>query len=338
MRTLRSPAVGPAGFHQRHRNGARTAGAWALAVALLIAAAGAAALTACSRGERAGEPQLSKRVVPLGEPVPKGGGRYKVGDPYKIGGEWYRPKEDPNYDRVGTASWYGELFHGRYTANGEIYDMGALSAAHPTLPLPSYAQVTNLENGRSLVVRVNDRGPYAHDRIIDLSRRTAGLLDFQRNGTARVRVRYLGKAPLDGDDSYERRVLASQPWINNVASRDSGQRWRMSKAETRADPMVVGSLPEPEEGSKSGSAGPSARTDGSAPVFVQAAAFRNKVYAESLRDDLRDLGPAGVFQAEVDGATYYRVRLGPYAKRRRADETLRAVVRSGHASARIVAN
>ena len=169
-------------------------------------------LTACGQmGMRSGT-NLSKRVVPFGQPVPKGGGRYKVGDPYKINGRWYHPREDRTYDRVGTASWYGELFHGRYTANGEVYDMDALSAAHPTLPMPVYARVTNLQNDRAIVVRINDRGPYAHDRVIDLSRRSAHLLGFRKNGTARVRVQYLGPAPLNGDDSYERQVLAQQSW------------------------------------------------------------------------------------------------------------------------------
>lgn len=179
-----------------------------LTVAMLIVAMG---LAACSRGggESTG---LSKRVVQIGDPVPKGGGRYKVGSPYQINGRWFRPNEDPNYDKVGIASWYGELFHGRYTANGEVFDMDALTAAHPTMPLPTYVEVTNLQNDRRIVVRVNDRGPYAHNRIIDLSKRSAHALGIMRAGTGKVRVRYLGKAPLDGDDSYERRVLASQPW------------------------------------------------------------------------------------------------------------------------------
>ena len=126
---------------------------------LLAIAVTAVVLSACSRRQKSSDQNLSKRVVSLGKRVPKGGGRYKVGSPYKVGGRWYRPKEQPNYNRVGMASWYGEMFHGRYTANGEIYDMNALTAAHPTLPLPTYARVTNLQNGRSLVVRVNDRGP-----------------------------------------------------------------------------------------------------------------------------------------------------------------------------------
>lgn len=183
-----------------------------ISVLLVLLFAIALVLAACGRmGIRSGT-NLSQRVVPFGQPVPKGGGRYKVGDPYKINGRWYQPREDRTYDRVGIASWYGEMFHGRYTANGEVYDMDALSAAHPTLPMPVYARVTNLQNNRTIVVRVNDRGPYAHDRVIDLSRRSAHLLDFRKNGTAQVRVQYLGPAPLSGDDSYEHRVLAQQSW------------------------------------------------------------------------------------------------------------------------------
>lgn len=132
--------------------------------------------------------------------VRKGGGRSVVGKPYKIRGKWYYPKEDKNYNKVGRASWYGPNFHGRLTANGEIYDQYHLSAAHPTFPLPSYARVTNLKNGNSVIVRVNDRGPYAHKRIIDLSSRAADLLDYKKEGTAKVRVQYIGRARMDGRD------------------------------------------------------------------------------------------------------------------------------------------
>ncbi|MEZ5840525.1 MAG: septal ring lytic transglycosylase RlpA family protein [Hyphomicrobiales bacterium] len=144
--------------------------------------------------------KASPRVISYGDSVPKGGGRYQVGKPYKIAGKWYKPKEDPNYEATGVASWYGSAFHGRQTANGEIYDMHSLTAAHPTLPLPSYVRVTNLANKRSVVVRVNDRGPYAHGRVIDLSQRAAEMLDYKRVGTAKVKVTYVGKARMDGLD------------------------------------------------------------------------------------------------------------------------------------------
>jgi rare lipoprotein A len=148
----------------------------------------------------------------MGQPIPKGGGAYKVGNPYRINGVLFTPAADPSYDRAGIASFYSEDFHGRKTANGEIFDMWALTAAHPTLPMPSYAYVTNLANGRTLLVRINDRGPYARDRVIDLSRASARLLGFEMQGTAPVRVRYAGPAPLNGDDHYEQRFLAAQPW------------------------------------------------------------------------------------------------------------------------------
>src|SRR5580693_5017354 len=125
-------------------------------------------------------------------------GVYKVGSPYQIDGVWYYPGEQPDYDETGIASWYGPTFYGKYTANGELYDGNALTAAHRTLPMPVNVRVTNLENGKSIVVRVNDRGPYARGRIIDLSRHAAELLDVVRSGTARVRVTYLGRADING--------------------------------------------------------------------------------------------------------------------------------------------
>jgi rare lipoprotein A len=142
----------------------------------------------------------SARVVAPGEPIPKGGGYNRVGSPYSIGGRVYTPEENPNYRAEGVASWYGEDFHGRQTANGEVFDMHSMSAAHPTMPLPSYARVTNLSNHKSVIVRVNDRGPYSGDRLIDVSVRAANLLGFYGSGLAPVRVEYVGRAPLEGSD------------------------------------------------------------------------------------------------------------------------------------------
>jgi rare lipoprotein A len=142
----------------------------------------------------------SPRLVALGEPVPKGGGTYRVGKPYVIGGRTYEPQENANYSAEGLASWYGDDFHGRATANGEVFDMTSISAAHPTLPIPSYARVTNLTNQKSIIVRVNDRGPYHANRVIDVSVRTAKLLGFHDSGVTRVRVDYVGRAALEGSD------------------------------------------------------------------------------------------------------------------------------------------
>lgn len=319
----------------------------------------AIAVAGCSRKRSVDESnQLSKRVVEYGQPVPKGGGRYKIGNPYKIAGRWYTPRVDPGYDKVGIGSWYGDLFHGRYTANGEIFDMDALTAAHPTLPLPSYVRVTNLQNGRSLVLRVNDRGPYAHDRIIDLSRASAHALGYGRAGTARVRVQYLGPAPLNGDDSLERRVYASQSWARHASLKDlkpadkktaKGDTIMLAAAAKEAvgaDPMVVGSIPKEDENSSRAAAWNTqteafARkepTSGQGSHFVQAASFNNREFAEKLGESYTGLGGVRILPANVAGKTWYRVRVGPYAERHEADQALRAIVESGMSDARVVRN
>lgn len=187
---------------------------------VLRAARGVAAVAAClvlancaSSGKFAGgvDPKYgvssSPRVVAFGDPVPKGGGIYRVGKPYTVAGQVYVPEEDTHYRAEGLASWYGDDFHGRLTANGEVFDMASLTAAHPTLPMPCYARVTNLSNGKSLIVRVNDRGPYHGNRVMDVSSRAADLLEFKGNGIARVRVEYVGRAPLEGSD--DRQLIAT---------------------------------------------------------------------------------------------------------------------------------
>src|SRR5271157_3410873 len=151
--------------------------------------------------------RASAKVVADGQPVPRGGGQYLVGRPYTVAGHRYYPSENASYSAVGMASWYGAAFHGRRTANGEVYDMASFTAAHPTMPLPSYARVTNLSNGYSIVVRVNDRGPYHGGRVMDVSSRVADVLDFKGAGTARIKVEYVGPAPMEGSDDAQ--LLAS---------------------------------------------------------------------------------------------------------------------------------
>ena len=189
----------------------------------------------------------SPRVVAFGEPVPKGGGTYRVGKPYTVGGRVYVPEEDVNYREEGLASWYGDDFHGRLTANGEVFDMASLTAAHPTLPMPCYARVTNLSNGKSLIVRVNDRGPYHGNRLIDVSNKAAELLEFKGNGVARVRVEYVARAPLEGSDDRQLEatlrtgVPAPSPSLVRVASARSF----VPELPSRARP-IRGEVPMPE--------------------------------------------------------------------------------------------
>lgn len=150
--------------------------------------------------------KASPRVTTAANP-PKGGGRYQVGQPYTVRGLRYVPAEDPDYVATGDASWYGADFHGRRTANGEIFSANAITGAHPTLPLPSYVRVTNQANGRSIIVRVNDRGPYMPGRIMDLSYRAASMLGYVNNGHTQIKAEYVGPAPLEGDDT--RMLMAS---------------------------------------------------------------------------------------------------------------------------------
>ncbi|MFD0937912.1 septal ring lytic transglycosylase RlpA family protein, partial [Methylobacterium trifolii] len=152
--------------------------------------------------------KASPRLYNEGDVIPKGGGRRFSGKPYVVAGRTYVPREDAKgYVREGLASWYGAAFHGRMTANGEVFDRHSIAAAHPTLPLPSYVRVTNTANGYSMVVRVNDRGPYHANRVMDVSEEVARALEFHNKGTAHVRVAYLGKAAIAGSD--DRKLLAS---------------------------------------------------------------------------------------------------------------------------------
>jgi rare lipoprotein A len=204
--------------------------------------------------------RASPRVIADGEEVPKGGGNYMVGKPYKIAGQTYVPNEKPAAS-VGTASWYGSDFHGRRTANGEIFDRESISAAHPTMPLPSYARVTNLRNARSMVVRVNDRGPYHGGRVMDVSQRVAEALDFRSAGTAKVKVEWIGRADLAGDD--DRKLLATL--------RDDGEPATLNGVEptmvaARQEPVRTAALVRPSRAPEPPIAQPAAVRTAAPPV------------------------------------------------------------------------
>ena len=252
-------------------------------IAISFVSAVAACNTTSSKSNKYGV-TASPRVVPFGKPVPDGGGYYKVGRPYKVAGEWYHPKEDVGYDKTGRASWYGSDFHGRRTANGEIFDMASLSAAHPTLPLPTYARVTNLENGRSVVVRINDRGPFAHDRVIDVSKRTAEVLDFQHDGTANVRVQYVGMAPLDGNDGQ---------WLTTTVRNDG----------EAVGPVMMASLsvPKPQQQPTYMQPPPPPPAGTPAPYPQQAVAFTPATYTAPAMPTPEPV--SATFTPTIDGPT-----------------------------------
>lgn len=177
-------------------------------------------LAACAGGPRGAG---GARVPVVTDPAPIVSGTMR---PYQIRGRWYRPAEQPDYDETGIASWYGDQFNGRPTATGERFDMNALTAAHKTLPLPGLVEVTNLSNGRTLVVRINDRGPFVDGRIIDLSRGSADALGLLGQGVGQVRVRYLGPAPRlgsGGAPQYAERPAPPPP--RPVPAAETGAFW-----------------------------------------------------------------------------------------------------------------
>lgn len=192
--------------------GVQEVGRAGMALRATLVASVSLVLANCSQNSSKVDPRYgvaaSPRVVAEGQPVPKGGGRFQTGKPYVVGGRTYVPQTAPiGYKAEGIASWYGSQFHGRLTANGEVFDSASLSAAHPTLPLPSYVRVTNATNGRSIVVRVNDRGPFHRGRLMDVSKKTAEMLGFRGTGMARIQVEYVGPASLEGSD--DRKLLAT---------------------------------------------------------------------------------------------------------------------------------
>ncbi|MGB0683259.1 MAG: septal ring lytic transglycosylase RlpA family protein [Magnetovibrionaceae bacterium] len=285
------------------------------------------------------------------------GGYYKVGNPYQIKGIWYYPEVNYDYDETGIASWYGPNFHGKKTANGEIFDMNAVSAAHKTLPMPSVVRVTNLENGRSITARLNDRGPFSGERIIDMSRRAAQLLGFEQQGIAKVRVQVLA------DESRQLAALAQR-----------GQALSASKAPIKAEAMPkeavasAGLAPPPGgKASVGGSAVPSpppARAPQSslntgagsvqvnqgwqpteqvefravpaqANLWVQAGSFTQFDNANRARARLSGIGRVDIAQVLVDGRDYFRVRIGPVPTVEQADALLARVIGAGYPGSKI---
>ena len=285
----------------------------------------------------------------IGQQDKKQQGRYKIGSPYQIKGIWYYPAVDYSYNKTGIASWYGPGFDGKMTANGETYDQNALTAAHKTLPMPSIVQVTNLENGRSIKVTINDRGPYAFSRIIDMSRRGAQLLGFHRKGTAKVHVEILAD---------ESRMLAHS--LRNgatLAKLGTPIRRNLNVAKPRVASGRLGppSANNPREailkykpkktlGRESfdkGLSSAQAERIGNRPVsatniYVQAGAFTRFDYANQTAAKLSELGNVSVTSFKIKGKEFFRVRAGPINAINNADKILERVIRAGFNNARII--
>jgi len=274
-----------------------------------------------------------------------------------VNGVWYYPKADYKYSETGIASWYGPGFHGKRTANGEVYDENGLTAAHKTLPMPAMVRVTNLENGRSIQVRINDRGPFEAGRVIDMTRRGAQLLGFIQQGTARVRVDIMpeesqqlaalssrsggdevppppkaapvgevtggGLAPLSGSKVNPGQPPAGQP---QAGQPQPGAKPPAAQATVDVAPVA---LPQPDGKVTQVAVKPTS-------IYIQAGAFLRQSNANQLGGQLRKYGPVRVTPIKVERQNYYRVRIGPIASVVEADKTLKRMIADGHPESRIV--
>jgi rare lipoprotein A len=283
---------------------------------------------------------------------------YKLGKPYQIDGAWYYPKIDYDYNETGIASWYGPDFHGKATASGEPFDQNALTAAHKTLPMPTIVRVTNLENGRSIEVRINDRGPFVNDRVIDLTRRGAQLLGFEAQGTARVRVQVMKEDSIALANKVGGPQLAyagepePQPPMPAPTAAPAGQ---VTTQRLNANGQLSAPLPQNSSNSvvsQPSGAGASKVIPPSAypalsstvsyqpvkptNIFIQAGAFLQQSNAQNLTGKLRNLGTTRITQVQVGTQTFYRVRLGPIQRVEDADALLQKVIQTGQPDARII--
>jgi rare lipoprotein A len=250
----------------------------------------------------------------------------RVGPPYQASGRWYVPTPEPGYSQTGTASWYGPQFNGQRTASGEVFDETELTAAHPTLPIPSLVQVTNLENGREVIVRVNDRGPFAGDRLIDLSRGAAQVLGFEQQGQARVHVRYLGPAPrrvnADGADA------PASPPPALPAQVEEGPRSLLPPSPGSGETDLAGGPSEEPYRATAPVYAPPAAAGG---YYVQVGAFSDLSNAHRVRDAVGAAGPVVVdVRRNAAGAELFRVRVGPWNSVEEADAARRQLAAMGY--------
>jgi rare lipoprotein A len=285
----------------------------------------------------------------------RAGGVYKVGQPYEVNGNWYYPQEDPLYDETGIASWYGAQFQGRRTANGEIFDRKLVTAAHKTLPMPSTVRVTNLENGRSLVARVNDRGPFKPGRIIDMSEQASELLGFKAKGMTRVRVQFIGIADLLegkpgqrvagkgshaglGEDKGADRVADAAPTSRVQADALPPPPGAVAAPQPRPAPREAAPVPVPVSSPIDDPIGEVIKVavQNRGRLFVQAGSFIDKGNAQRLLARLRPIAEFRISSKTQDGKVFHRVRAGPLKDVDEADAILDRVLLDGQKGASIV--
>lgn len=292
---------------------------------ILLSCITALVLTGCSTGK---EPVEYKTLTEEVTAIKAEGGVYKVGTPYTALGQRYTPEENYNYSETGMASWYGPDFHKKRTANGEIYNMRAITAAHRTLPLPSIVRVTNLENGKSIIARVNDRGPYVKNRIIDLSQKGAELLGYKMQGTAKVKVEILEKESRALKEAMLAADNTSKNYKNNPVKYGNANEVAQNSAPSVTKPAESTAIAIANK-----SAVPS--TD-KGTFFVQVGAFSDYAKAKEMANSMQRFGKVTIHEAYLSKDGIYRVRIGAYHSRDEALQILDRLLDYGHADVTIV--
>lgn len=318
-------------------------------------------LSACTEVEYASHiaktawpPESAVTTAPIGT-----GGNFKVGNPYKVDGKWYYPQEQYSLTETGIISWYGPGFHNKKTANGERFNKDELTAAHRTLQMPSLVRVTNLQNGRSVIVRVNDRGPYKRGRVMDVSERAAELLGFKTQGTAKARIEVLSQESLKIAQAAKSGVNTRGYELAMNNGRGMPQPEEIASIEPASYPAELASPVEPVQrqmlstpGSQPGITNivPGHMNAGafypdpvvteypvrSTGIYVQAGSFSSSGNAETLSRQLSSYSSSQVYPATINGRPFYRVRLGPLASVEEADELLARLIQGGQKNAMIV--
>jgi rare lipoprotein A len=259
-------------------------------------------------------------------------GHYKVGTPYKIADQWYYPKRESNYVEEGVASWYGPGFHGRRTANGDLYDQKAFTAAHRTLPLPSMVQITNMANGKSVTAMVNDRGPFSKRRIIDVSERVAEAIGIKRQGTGQVRVQFL---PAQTKELL-RKLALSDGEVEKITATD--EKRTVAALNASALKKINQEKAFKSRASETYAQGAAQFMKKEKQVFVQAGAYTRQERAKQVAANLSKIAPTSIVSIAVDSGTLYRVRLGPLKDNVNANRVLEKVINAGNSNAIIVGN
>ena len=252
---------------------------------------------------------------------------YKIGKKYNVDGKYYYPKKDLNYNKTGIASWYGPKFHGKLTANGEIYNQYALTAAHKTLPLPSAAKVTNLKNNKSLVLRINDRGPFVNDRIIDLSSKAADILGLKREGTGLVRVQILK------DKSLLLEKLAKKGSFPEIADLKKTElpniiipsKVTVKIKDTKNQKIISKKINYNLKNSNK-----------EYKIYIKLASFSSNKNAEIMKEKVSYIEKVKIYKIYKMKKTLYQVKAGPFSNVEKVDQLHALLLKRGMQGAKII--